>query len=123
LCSGLLELFDWLRCAVALARRPRDGFVDGASQRPVTLLEAVTTHGQLYPRFVGFLSEAEQPTRSPEDTEALRVATESLWQRLHTLLLERQAHCQSQPSSEAPVAAGETVSAAAVPAAALEAGP
>ena len=66
-------------------------------------------------------TSARAASLSPEDTEALRVATESLWQRLHALLLEQQAHC-GEPSSEAPVAAGETVSAAAVPAAALEAG-
>ena len=64
-----------------LLRAPRLS-LDGASQRPITLLEAVTTHGQLYPRFVGYLSEAEQPTRSPQDTEALSVATENLWRHL-----------------------------------------
>ena len=90
-----LELFDWLRSAVALARRPADGFVGNKAQPPLSLRDAVMSdeQPQLYPALLGRLPDKEQPSRSPTEKEALCVAAEALWQHLHTRIeaeLERQ---------------------------------
>ena len=80
-----LELFDWMRSAVALARRPADGFVGDKAQASLSFYDAVMsiTEPQLFPALLGWLPEEKQPSRSPKEAEALRAATETLWQHLH----------------------------------------
>ena len=74
--------------------------------QPTDLLTYLLTYLLLAPK---------QPTRRPEEAEALPAATAELWQLLHARLqqaLERQADC-GESSSEASAAAGEPTSVAA----------
>ena len=55
------------------------------AQASLSFYDAVMsiTEPQLFPALLGWLPEEKQPSRSPKEAEALRAATETLWQHLH----------------------------------------
>ena len=85
--SMICELVDWGRSALALARRPADGFVGAQAQPARSFSQAVCGEApRLFPATLGALPAAQQPSRSSAEQQALHAAARALWEQLRSRL-------------------------------------